>query len=243
MLYRHVIAKLDEGAARGPQARRAREVEELRHRILDMAEEILIAEGYAGLSMRRIADAVEYAPSTIYGYFKGKQEILCAVIERTAERLIEALDAAARTPGPLSRLRMLGRSYVEFALRYPRHYEVLFMLHGPTVPEVDSPAFTSAIEHIRDAVSDGIAEGVFRRMDIDETAQAFWAACHGVASLLLSRGDRYDFVAAERLMENVLTLQLEGIRPVAFGITAPVREPRRSPSLNLPPTGGQSVGA
>ena len=144
MYYRSVMEPPARHRAeeRGPSARRQREIEALRHQILDAAETILIEEGYDHLSMRRLAEAIEYAPSTLYGYFPDKKAILQAVIDRTTGYLLEALDRAATTPGPLTRLRMLGRAYVEFALEYPKHYEVLFLRRGPTVPLIVSPAFT-----------------------------------------------------------------------------------------------------
>ncbi len=231
MYYRSVLAKVERpgDSERGPRARREREIDALRHRILDAAEEILVGEGYAGLSMRKLAEAVEYAPSTLYGYFPDKQSILAAVIERTSGLLIEALDDAAATPGPLTRLRMLGRAYLEFAFEYPRQYEVLFLLRGPTVPVIESDAFTAAVERFREAVSEGVRKGVFRRANPDETAQAFWAACHGLVALLLTHHDRYDFAAADKLMEATLTLQLEGLRPQAFGLAAPVEQEAGEP--------------
>lgn len=216
-----VAAAVDDTAdeARGPQARREREIEQLRHLILDAAETLLVEEGYERLSMRRLADAIEYAPSTLYGYFRDKKAILAAVLERTTGELVAALQQAARTPGPLTRLRMLGRAYVEFALKYPRQYEVLFQLRGPTIPVIDTPAFTAAVQHFEAALTEGVHSGQLKRVPVEETAQAFWAACHGLISLLLTHGDRYDFAAPERLLESLLTMQIEGLRPAGFGLS------------------------
>ncbi len=219
---------------RGPLARRQREIEALRHRILDAAQEILVTEGYDHLSMRRLADAIEYAPSTLYGYFPDKKSILTAVLDRTTGFLLEALDQAAQTPGPLSRLRMLGRAYVEFALAYPRHYEVVFLLRGPQVPVIDTPAFTAAIDHFRRTLAEGVQKGVFRRCAVEETAQAYWAACHGLVALLLTHAGRFEFADPERLLETMLTAQIEGLRPQAFGFAAPT--PAGEPADETVPT-------
>ena len=237
MYYQSVMAQATERrpAPHGPQARRQREIEQLRHKILDAAEEILVKEGYDNLSMRHLANAIEYAASTIYSYFPDKRAILSAVIERTSGALTDALDRAAATPGPLTRLRMLGRAYVEFALEYPRHYEVLFLLRGQAVPRIESPAFTAAIGFFRQAVDEGVRKGVFRRCDPDETAQAFWAACHGLVGLLLTHSDHFDFAPPARLLESLLTLQIEGLRPQAFGLTAAVRPVEARPEAEAEP--------
>ena len=234
----------EHGPDRGPQARRQREIEALRERILDAAEEILISDGYANLSMRRLADAIEYAPSTIYGYFSDKKAILAAVIERTTGNLLDALEDADATPGPLTRLRMLGRAYVEFALRFPRHYEVLFQLRNPTVPVIETEAFTAAIDRFEAAVAEGVRKGIFRRCAVQATAQAFWASCHGVVSLLLTHQDRYDFVDAEALLEAMLTLQIEGLRPQAFGFAGQAPRREAEPAADAPtPALADSIAA
>lgn len=232
MVYQQVVNGTGESRTgsyeRGPQARRAREIEVLRHRILDAAETILIDEGYENLSMRRLAEAIEYAPSTIYGYFRDKKAILAAVMERTTGLLLEALERAATTPGPLTRLRMLARAYVEFALGHPRHYEVLFLLRGPTVPLIETAAFGAAVAHFREAIADGVRSGAFRRVNVEETAQAVWAACHGIVALLLTHGRRFAFAEPDKLLEATVTLLLEGVRPQAFGISPPP-VPREAP--------------
>ncbi|MBI5834372.1 MAG: TetR/AcrR family transcriptional regulator [Armatimonadetes bacterium] len=225
MFYHRVISQVEslrrrEEADRGPQARRLREIESLRQRILDAAETILVEDGYESLSMRRLADAIEYAPSTIYGYFRDKKAIVSAVLDRTTTQLLDALEQAALTPGPLTRLRMLGRAYVEFAFKYPRQYEVLFVLRGANVPVIDTPAFGAAVAKFREAIGDGVRANAFRRCNPDETAQAFWAACHGLVSLILTQSDRFDFVEPDRLLEAMLTLQIEGLRPATFGLSS-----------------------
>ena len=66
----------------GPTERRQREREEIRTRILDAARELFIAEGYEAVTMRRIADRIEYSPTAIYFHFKDKEALmgeLCAV--------------------------------------------------------------------------------------------------------------------------------------------------------------------
>jgi AcrR family transcriptional regulator len=226
---------------RGPQARRLREIETLRQRILDSAETILVEEGYDSLSMRRLAEAIEYAPSTIYGYFKDKKAIVAAVLERTTKQLLDALTRASATPGPLTRLRMLGRAYVEFAFQYPRQYEVLFVLRGPDVPVLDTPLFGAAVESFREAVADGVKAGNFRRCNPDEVAQSFWAGCHGLVSLLLTQSDRYAFVESDRLLEAMLTLQIEGLRPTAFGIAGGARA--AAPAEPVEPVEPESLSA
>ena len=60
----------------GVQERRAREKKELRQEILDAAREMFVEDGYENVSMRKIAEKIEYSPTTIYLYFRDKADLL-----------------------------------------------------------------------------------------------------------------------------------------------------------------------
>src|SRR2546427_6798677 len=73
----------------GVMERKAREREELKQQILDAARELFVREGYENVSMRKIAEKIEYSPATIYTYFKDKDEILDCLCEETFLHLHE----------------------------------------------------------------------------------------------------------------------------------------------------------
>ena len=72
----------------GIRARREQEKEKLRTRILEAATKIIAEEGYEKLSMRKIADVIEYSPTTIYTYYKDKAQIVEGILERVYQRII-----------------------------------------------------------------------------------------------------------------------------------------------------------
>ncbi len=78
----------------GSSERRAREKENLRRAILDAARELFVAEGYDAVTMRKIADRIEYSPTTIYLHFKDKDEILLCLSEEGFTLLRACLDKA-----------------------------------------------------------------------------------------------------------------------------------------------------
>ena len=178
----------------GPVERRAREREEIRTKILDAAREMFAQEGYEAVTMRRIADRIEYSPTAIYFHFKDKDALireLCAVDFRT---LAGQFSSIARIADPIERLRRAGHAYVDFGLRQPNHYRLMFMTPHPPLhkedldveignPEVDAYAFVKAI------VSDAIAEGRFRPGldDVELVSQTVWAGVHGVISLHIAK--------------------------------------------------------
>ena len=75
----------------GVKERRARQKKFLRQEILDAASELFGRDGYENVSMRRIADKIEYSPTTIYIYFKDKAELLEQVCKETFGRLVQRL--------------------------------------------------------------------------------------------------------------------------------------------------------
>ena len=79
----------------GVKERREREKSEVRDKILDAARELFLAEGYEGVSMRKVADRIEYTPTTIYGYFADKEDLFRQLCHEDFARLAEVFQGAA----------------------------------------------------------------------------------------------------------------------------------------------------
>src|SRR5262245_7827455 len=108
--------------------RRARQKQLLRQEILDAARDIFIKEGYDQLSMRRVAEKIEYSPTAIYLHFRDKQELVFSLCEETFGRLVRELESLEQAKDPVSRLKQGLRRYVDFGLRNPQHYIATFVL-------------------------------------------------------------------------------------------------------------------
>jgi len=122
----------------GPSERRQREREEIRGLILDAARELFVTEGYEAVTMRRIAERIEYSATAIYFHFKDKEALmgeLCAVDFYT---LATQLTKIARVEDPLERMRRIGQAYAGFAAEFPNHYRLMFMTPHPqgNIPDV-----------------------------------------------------------------------------------------------------------
>ena len=181
----------------GPRDRRSREKEELKDKILDAARELFVAEGYERVTMRKIAERIEYSPTAIYLHFPDKLAVIRALCDRDFLTLAKQFQKIAKVADPIERLRQVGRAYTVFALSHPNHYQLMFMtpLKGVNKaadsdvergnPEVDAYAFLKWI------VTDAIASGRLRPeyKDVDELAQMSWAAVHGVVSLYIAKCD------------------------------------------------------
>ena len=112
----------------GTSERRQRHRASLKREILDAASRLFVEEGFERVTMRRIAAQIEYSPTTIYLYFKDKNELLSAVCEETFSQLAVKLERLQKTSGtPLGYLREGLRTYVDFGLANPNQYTVTFL--------------------------------------------------------------------------------------------------------------------
>jgi AcrR family transcriptional regulator len=206
----------------GVTERRAREKEALRQSILDAASELVVEQGHQNLSIRRIAERIEYAPSTIYLYFEDKYEILASICIEVFEQLSERLEELGRTePDPLKMLERGLRCYVDFGLANPSHYMVTFLtpwrdLPGehPAAQMGTDAAGVRAFNYLRQAIQRGIDAGLVREGDANMMAQAVWLAVHGLTSGIICMGadPHFPWVERETLIEGQLDLLIAGLR-------------------------------
>jgi len=200
----------------GVQERRAREKKELRQEILDAARDLFVREGFENVSMRKIAEKIEYSPTTIYLYFKDKAELLDCICEETLARLVRTQTSIDQdVSDPLERLRRGLRSYIEFGLKHPNHYKVSFMMSEAFEdPEraVRSRAMgEKAFDHLRQVLIQCAEHELINVDDTEATAQALWATIHGLTSLLIAK-PRFRWVEREHLIDTLVEGAIKGLR-------------------------------
>lgn len=69
--------------------------------LLDAAEQLLIEEGYAAVTSRRVADKAGLKPQLVHYYFRTMEDLFLAVFRRMAEAGLEVLTKALTSPQPL----------------------------------------------------------------------------------------------------------------------------------------------
>jgi AcrR family transcriptional regulator len=202
----------------GIKERREREQEELRQKILDAASELFAKEGYQNVSMRKIAEKIEYSPTTIYLYFKDKAELLNEICEETFANLIKEMDKIEnKTDEPMMCLRKAMRAYVDFGLRHPAHYELTFTIPlaeylGPEKHPYEGSMGQKAFDHIVRQVFKSMEAGQLKQGDVAAISQAIWASGHGLVSLLNAH-ENFPFVEKDTLIETSINMMLEGLKP------------------------------
>ena len=111
----------------GSRERREREKSEQRQKILNAALEIITKEGFAALSMRKLAERIEYSAASIYLYFTNREQIARELSEMGFEELLNAVDLATSGTEGSEALHALGAAYVVFGLRHPEIYRLIFI--------------------------------------------------------------------------------------------------------------------
>ena len=128
----------------GIQERKEREREERRNLILQAAEDIITREGLEGLSLRKIAERIEYSPAAVYHYFNNKEDILEQLLHRQYADLLRTMGALKETENPETKIADLGRRYIHWALKNPELYKVLIMSDSPHIVKGSSVLFRGA---------------------------------------------------------------------------------------------------
>ncbi len=212
----------------GVKERREREKSETRDKILDAARELFVTEGYEGVSMRKVAERIEYSPTAIYVHFADKEELFRELCHQDYARLAQVFQSSAISSDPTERLRQIGAIYIDFGIRFPNHYKFMFMTPHPVHdfddedrdmrgnPEKDAYAF------LKWAVQQAIDAGRFRQgfNDAELISQTLWASVHGVISLQIAKGGDpwVEWRPVQQRAEMMLDLTLRAlVRPEKEG--------------------------
>jgi AcrR family transcriptional regulator len=196
----------------GTVERREREREEIRRKILDAARDLFASEGYDKVTMRRIAEAIEYSPTTIYHHFEDKDDLVRALCEADFARLFAALLPAVPTHAdPVAAIRQLGRAYCAFGLRYPNHYRFMFLTPEKVGVNDELSPGRQSFGLLRAAVSRAMESGRLREKDADTVAQVLWASIHGAVALLITlKPEHWPTPPSPRLVEETVENSLRG---------------------------------
>ena len=178
------------------QTRREREREDTRNKILDAARELFAEKGYDAVTMRSIAEKIDYTPTAIYFHFADKETLIREICDHDFLVFARELAPGMAISDPLERLAAVGQLYVGFALRHPHHYRLMFMSGHPAKGNPEQSALRQgdptqdAYAFLRQCVQEALASGALREEfeDADLAAQTLWAGLHGVISLYLTMG-------------------------------------------------------
>ena len=122
--------------------RREREKNERRQLILETARTLFVEHGYDAVTLRKVAERIEYSTTAIYAHFKDKKALIEELVHQDMAAHMALFAEATTIADPVERLCELGRRYVAFGLELPNHYWLMFIAKrpgaGPTGPDKGS---------------------------------------------------------------------------------------------------------
>ncbi|HUW64861.1 MAG TPA: TetR/AcrR family transcriptional regulator [Spirochaetia bacterium] len=201
----------------GTRERRQREKEEIRGKILRAAVELFLEDGYRNVTIRKIADIIEYSPPVIYEYFKDKADILLHIFYEDNGMLMEKLEEVYRRRdlSPVEKMREMGREYIRFGLDNPHFYELAFISNilrfetGLPYYDKDSPG-SRAFDLLVTAVGDCNGQAVLGDDDIIVLSETLWAGMHGLTSLLITHPE-FPWAQQDKLIKTMLDTLMKAL--------------------------------
>ncbi|TPK62202.1 TetR/AcrR family transcriptional regulator [Mesorhizobium sp. B2-4-19] len=192
--------------------RREKQKAELRSELVEAAHKLVQEEGYEGLTIRKLAKRVGYAPMSVYSYFADKQDILFALAEDAFETLARRIEEHP-SDDPIEALQAVMTEYAAFGLGNPNEYRTVFMTEKTRLPEGRSfqemheanPAMKVLITRVEACVAAGKLQG-----DPRAIATMLWAVGHGTISLLITF-PFYPFGDPQAFVKRMCDLQLAAL--------------------------------
>lgn len=175
----------------GLKERQERDREAVSRSILDAARELFVTHGYQEVSIRKIADRIEYSPAAIYGYFPSKDDIFFALAEEGFRLLFsygQEIEVRA-SADPADALREMFWRYYKFSKDYPEYFALMFL--DRSVPKIrdnwDRFEFLGELKHaMRARITSAIEGGaVPPGTSTHAVFRLLLTAAHGAATLRL----------------------------------------------------------
>lgn len=176
----------------GINERKEKQKAELKHLILEASVKLFSEQGYEGFSMRKIAGMIEYSPTTVYLYFKDKNEILFELHEIGFRKFEESNRDLLTIKNPLLRLHKMGENYIKFGLENPDYYDLMFLLPAPMefidqMKKIEWNGGDRALTALRGLIQECIDKKLIKPGDVNAIAMGIWSMVHGLVSLYIRR--------------------------------------------------------
>jgi AcrR family transcriptional regulator len=204
----------------GIKERHERDREAVGRAILDAARDLFVSEGYENVSIRKIAERIEYSPAAIYSYFPSKDDIFFALAEEGVRLFGDCRVGPLDGLSAIERLRSIVLRLYRFSTEHPQYFALMFV--DRTVPRIcrEYERFAFGREMRQELIAElehAASEGVFPRTIPAVTAlRILTMGVLGVAVMRLS--GRFTADHADALVNDVLNVTLAGLKTgIALG--------------------------
>lgn len=174
--------------------------EAVRERILKEALFIINEEGYASLSMRKLAKRLGFTAKTIYNYYSNKDELYLMVLIKGFSDLAEEFRKVnSSSTDPLKKLRAAVHTYVKWGIENKHYYNIMFSMDTPKYSDYRGTAMEPIAERqnsvaleipeIAVSIINAVAQktGRISPREVPFHLLQIWSTLHGVVSLYISR--------------------------------------------------------
>lgn len=191
----------------GINERKEKQKVELKRLILEASMKLFVEEGFENVTFRRIAEIIEYSPTTIYLYFKDKNEILFNLCEQGFAKMSEYNANLLTIKNPLLRLHKMGENYLQFGMANPEYYDVMFIQKAPmqTLNLLHDDEWKSghlALERLQSVIAECMQHKLIAKGEVEAVAMGIWGMVHGLVSLAI-RGRFEKLVEPEEVINTM----------------------------------------
>lgn len=174
----------------GIAERKEKQKLEIRKMILEASMKLFIEEGYDHVTIRKIADIIEYSPTTVYLHFKDKDEIFYNLHELGFQKMQELNQNLAEIQNPLIRLYKMGENYLQFGLENPEYYDIMFIQHAPMKALMEREDCNwhygeGALGVLKHTIQEAMDKGLIKKGNVAAASMAVWGMVHGMVSLAI----------------------------------------------------------
>ena len=184
----------------GITERRERQRKEVRDSILQSAWQIVNEEGRQTLSIRKIADAIEYSIPVVYDHFENKEAILFEFTKLGFQKLSDRLkETIAKYQSPAEQLEAIGYAYWDFAFENKEYYQVMFGLGMPGCEQIKKmPELMDFTEIIKTTIEHVAEINGNKEINSFLKLNSFWSTLHGLVSINLMAAPAEQHEGADR---------------------------------------------
>lgn len=189
--------------------RMLRQKEETRCNILSAALEIGQQEGWQALSMRKIADKIEYTAPIIYEYFSNKDDLLTELTKKGYTLLsVEMQQAKARHRLPARQLEAMWMAYWDFAFAHKEYYQLMFgvEMNCCVTQQTLSDDVVKPADLIWDVIVELMKDQNPTEDEVCKWYYTFWSVVHGLIAINIVRQG-----VSDEINQQVLSNAISGI--------------------------------
>ena len=211
-----MTSKQPSSSRRGRPPRSSQQADDTRQRVIAAARTLFVQEGYAGVSMRKIAQRAGCSPAALYTLFPGKRQLLLQLWGELFEQLMDRLAVCERDTPPGERLPALCQTFMDFWLTRPDDYRAIFLIEDQPSGEDDSYFVESAgvlarLDILRRAIVGAQTQGMVAAGDPERVLNLLLCAMQGVLLNVIAIPE-YPWGNPDSLSQGMVRVLMAGLR-------------------------------